>query len=661
MNFAQKTILSLIISIAFFAAFSLIAFGGLFDFVETRFYSPQIVTSLDREVEKFAQTIDTLLGDLRSRFADTLENGAVQRSFLPDQETEDIFERSRLYGLLMNSLPGLRSVRFVDAGGSRIHFSTLPGDVLIQTGSSLSYRSYRDCPGVLPYRDVETEAGQPSRIIFDGSGEQLIFSYPFSDSLDTYRGSALFSFSARAVAEHLIRRGQIKAGEDVVLVDSPDGFLLGLPATETGNLKREAAAAWREDILTLFIPDYPEVEPLALISAKSETGFFVGRLVQERLLVLPFAMRFILLASFFLTTFLVILLIFNLRQDSITVVRSRLKQLQISLMRQYYDTKDDLDWKLWSRELKRRREDVRNEIKRGLPPGNDKGVDLLIDRAWDRLTAFAGPPAEFDEEKIRALVMKILRETALLERNTPENPDPGLPAAFQEELEELAPAEDSAGEPAAEDPAIEKSGAEDTVPPDTTPVTPRVVENGGGTAAEQPPPESPEDLAAIISQIEFGSTPFADIDVLSMPDNTEVSKEDDGVLKLDLSSPFDTFTFDSPGFDGAERETGAPKKRQTGAAEENNAGGLEEISGEGGLPLIYRPFQFQGNSKPIPLRPLPEPAEELIHERDGLHLINSDILDPTLETTRELDPKFLRLVESIIGHEHSLSRGKLTS
>ncbi|MDR0731701.1 MAG: hypothetical protein LBF63_08535, partial [Treponema sp.] len=308
MNLPQRTIISLIISVILFAAFSLLAFTGLFDVVETRFYSPQIVKTLDREVEDFTQTIAALLDNLRDRFADTLENDAVERSFLPNQEAEDIFERSRLYGLLMNSLPELRTIRFVDAGGSRIHFSTLDDDVLTQTDSSLSYRSYQDCPEVLPYAKVETAEGEPFRIIFNSSEEQLIFSYPFSDSLDVYRGSALFTLSVQALTRSLIRRGQLKVGESIVLVDSPNGFLLGLPAAETGNLKREAAAAWQENLATLFIPDYAEVEPLTLVSAKSDAGFFVGRLVQENVLVLPPVMRFILLASFFLTIFLIIFL-----------------------------------------------------------------------------------------------------------------------------------------------------------------------------------------------------------------------------------------------------------------------------------------------------------------------------------------------------------------
>jgi hypothetical protein len=688
MNLPQRTILSLIVSIILFAAFSLLAFTGLFGVVEARFYSPRVVTSLDREVEGFAQTIGTLLGDLRDRFADTLENEAVKRSFLPDQKADDTFERSRLFGLLANSLPGLRTVRFVDAGGSRIHFSTLSDDVLAQTGSSLSYRSYRDCPGVLPYREVETEEGQPFRIIFDDSDEQLIFSYPFSDSLDVYRGSALFTFSVRAITERLIRQGQIKPGEDPVLVNSPNGFLFGLPAAETGNLKYEAAAAWQENILTFSVPDYAEVEPLALISARSDVGFFVGRLVQEDVLVLPPVMRFILLASFFLTLFLAIFLLFSLRQDSVAVIRSRLKQLQISLIRQYYDTKDDIDWKRWNRELEQRRKDIRLEIKRGLPRGKSDGdIDALIDRSWDELIAFAGSrlPAEFDEEKVRALVGKMIQEAApgMFTQNSAEEsasaPPPLEAAAGPEELEELAVVEDPVEEPE----ALELSGTSEEFEEMAGPeepeeaevleeideeksqgeiiVTPETFENrdDGETVTELESPEpasvpvTPEALAVLASRIEFGPDSPSAIDALSIPDdNTELPlAEGKTVMEMDLSSPFESLSFESPDFSGFDGSR-APESEKPGKKRQHGEG-LEEITEDGGLPLICRPFQFRGNDKPILLRPLAdeEGEGEPIREQDGVHLISSDILDPTLETTRSLDPAFLSLVESIIGRD----------
>jgi hypothetical protein len=43
-----------------------------------------------------------------------------------------------------------------------------------------------------------------------------------------------------------------------------------------------------------------------------------------------------------------------------------------------------------------------------------------------------------------------------------------------------------------------------------------------------------------------------------------------------------------------------------------------------------------------------EPEEDVILERDGLHVVNSRVLNPDGETKKALDRKFLDLVESII-------------
>jgi hypothetical protein len=151
-----------------------------------------------------------------------------------------------------------------------------------------------------------------------------------------------------------------------------------------------------------------------------------------------------------------------------------------------------------------------------------------------------------------------------------------------------------------------------------------------------PAPQTLEDLDAIASQIEFG---------------LEEEAGDEGeVLHLDMSSPFDSLSFESPDFSGAkepdpgDQETRKKTHQPAGVREEP---GLEEIGGEGGIPFIYRPFLFREN-KPLWLRPLEDQPVEPVREQDGIHMVNSDILDPKLETIDHLDPKFLRLVESIL-------------
>jgi hypothetical protein len=52
---------------------------------------------------------------------------------------------------------------------------------------------------------------------------------------------------------------------------------------------------------------------------------------------------------------------------------------------------------------------------------------------------------------------------------------------------------------------------------------------------------------------------------------------------------------------------------------------------------------------PAAAAPDAEPEDDVILEQDGIHVINKRVLNPDTEIQKNLDPKFLDLVESIIG------------
>jgi hypothetical protein len=450
---SQKAALSLLIAVFLFAGFAVLAYTGLFDLVEARFYDPSITRSLNREIAQDAENIETFLSELQSRFAETLDETAVRRSFLPNQSAEDIFERTRLYGVLQENLGGLRSIQFVDSGGARIHFSTLPQDVLRQDLLSMAFRDYNEDGSSLPYDQVAVQNRGDPRLILDQAGDRIIFAFPFYDAFDVYRGTALFTLSVRALAERLIGAGRIRIGEDVVILSSPPGVLTGIPGSDRAVLPM-VSSVWADGILALTPLDSAASGiSLALISAKTSLGIFVGRLVSEDLFSFPQTMKVILLVSFFLTIYLAIFLFFNLKQDTMTVVQSRLKDLQISIIEQYYDRKGDVDWNHWAKELEQRREDVRSEVKRGIATGkgrrSDENIDSLIDKSWDELLSVISrqrPAASgIDEEKLQSILNRILSSAPALAAGSTVQaqtvPAEAIPADADADVEDLEEAE----------------------------------------------------------------------------------------------------------------------------------------------------------------------------------------------------------------------------
>lgn len=395
MTVSQKAVLSLFLSILLFAGIAAAAYTGLFDLVETRFYNSSRVKSLIRETGIDAELLQEYLTNLQNRFAASLDEPSVRRSFLAGQSAFDIFERSRIYGLLLESVPGLHSVRFVDAVGGRIHFSTYPPDIIKEDRLSVTYRGYNEDPANPPFARVQVRAGEDFRLTPDTAYERIIFSYPFYDSLDIYRGTALFTVSVRAPAERLVSAGRLKAGEDVSLTAVPPGMVSGSPGTSTAAILEKISSIWADGIYgqTSFVSADSKTT-MILVSAKTSLGFYYGRIINEDVFAFPWSMKAILLTAVFLTIYLAMFFFFNLKQDTLTVIQNRLDKLQISLIEQFYEHKGDIDWSHWIRELEQRREDIRIEIKRGIKIGEnrvlDRDIDALINKSWDELLELIG-------------------------------------------------------------------------------------------------------------------------------------------------------------------------------------------------------------------------------------------------------------------------------
>ena len=411
MTTSHKVALSLLISVLLFGLFTVLAFTGLFDLMEARFYNPSKTASITNDLTRNANEIDKFLAETQARFSDTLLAPAIKRSFLPNQSAEDIFERSRIYGLLTESLGGFQWVRFIDSGGSRLHFSTYAADIQQQDRFSVSYRNYDAIN--FSYDTIAVRDTEEPVYIFDERGDCILFAFPFYDSLDVYRGTALFSLSIQAVADKLVSEGRIRVGQDLSVISDPKGLLSGMSSVGERVLPVQVSTIWKEGWQkTARLVSPSSGLSLALITVQTKQGFLVGRLVNEEIFLFPQPMKIILLIAFFLTIYLIIFLLFNLRQDSVTIVQNRLKKLQISLIEQFYERKGDVDWARWSRELDQRRDEISLQLKQGVKTsvGQDKDIDDLIDKSWDELLSVMGGRKEagIDEDKLQLVLNRIL-------------------------------------------------------------------------------------------------------------------------------------------------------------------------------------------------------------------------------------------------------------
>jgi hypothetical protein len=420
----RKAALSLLITILLFAAFTVASFMGLFDLIEARFYNPGVTVALSGELSHETASIEVFITTIERWFSGSLGEPAVKRSFMVNQTNADIYERSQVFTRLHERLDGLQWVRFIDSGGNRIHYSTWQGDLIREDSATAIYRMYTEAAFYTPLENLLPLPTEDFRLVFDPQGERIVFSLPFYDALDAYRGLAIFSLSISAIQNRLLADRSGGQGK-LWLITEPPGLLRGVPEDGMTGILETVADNWKQSGIARKV-SVSAVESggsrtrLVLFSAKTLQGIYIGHLVNENLFVFPLSLKILLLVLFFISMFLVLFLIVNIRQDPMTIVQNRLKNLQVGLIKEYYEQKTDIELARWGMDLMQRREEIRVELRHGLKAkiGKklDRDINAYIDKSWNDLLAVIGGRLErtVNEEEIHLSLSRLTDTLSVL-------------------------------------------------------------------------------------------------------------------------------------------------------------------------------------------------------------------------------------------------------
>jgi hypothetical protein len=413
---------ALIITVLVFAGFFCLASKELSGFIQTRFYNPYLTKSIAKETVSDADLAQTHIFNLQKKFSNILNEPAVLNSFLYNQNPGDISERSRIFGLLLEEVPGLQYVQFIDMNGIRLHYSTASRDIISQNNSSTVYRNYTDDDRALPYEQVSVPANNGEKYTMDEEHDRIIFSFPFTDSMNVYCGTALFTFSVRAFSEISMGEGRIKA--DVSVIASPPGIVIGKLETSKTEILRRISKIWSgAPSVYVSLTAVDSNVSYALISVKTNYGLYYGRLIEESILSISPAMKLIMQLSLFLTFYLTLLLILNFRPEPVTLVRSHINKLRVKLLDQLYFNRSSHEREKWILELEQRRDEIRKELKSKLKlkrkgVNSEKNIDSIINKSWEELLIFirSGVDLKNDFNKIKQKTFRI-GETVIADKS----------------------------------------------------------------------------------------------------------------------------------------------------------------------------------------------------------------------------------------------------
>ena len=394
MRSGQKVVISLLTSVIVFAAFMLAAFFGLFSAVEARFYRPSLIADIQAGLHDTADVLDSYLDDLKNRFyTDFVQNDHVKQSFSFEQSGENIKGREDAAGSLFASSPALTAIRIIDSDGKKIHYSTFSSDILRQNKQLISYKLYKDI-AELPYEDISSVEGESGKLIFDPERGRILYSFPFYDFYSAYRGTIIFYTAAADFTRELVRLNSASITDSFLFTGTAKIplFVLSFPPTGRELLQDILVKRAREKNIRTAekIIESEDSHDRLLFSYLSRSGIYVVKIYEENLFLLSDTLKLLLLICAFITSFLIIFLIFNIKQDDMLVVRDKIRRFQFGVIQDYLKRKEEIDWNAVCADMKRRKQEINIGIKKSLGRKARRHVhevDYLLDKNWDEIIA----------------------------------------------------------------------------------------------------------------------------------------------------------------------------------------------------------------------------------------------------------------------------------
>ena len=443
MTAGHKTAFSLLISVLIFAAFTVAAFTGGFKLVETRFYQPRVVANINSELNGISGNLTEYFEAAINRFSQYASEKTVQTFVEQTPLDSDVQTRTTLTGNLFAETTGLVGIRLIDTNGRYVHYSTFSKDILKRTNKSISYSDY-DKLNEIPYsyisssdNDIKDNSAekfaQYCATFFDSSNQRIIFSFPYYDKYSVFRGTLVFYVDSSDFTRFLVSRNLVTLSDTGVLVapssansvsyslsdeatsskvsneavqsDSSDiseikvpsaknsGIVFGLPAVGKDILTNAIIDKWENGLYgTEHLVSTENGDWLLLTSVLSKYGR-IGWVYSESIFTFPDAVKVLLLICIFITLFLVVFMLFNLKHDDMVVIRDRIRKFQLALVTEYVDRKDSTDWNKVSSEISLRKNDVTSEIKKSLGrrgKKHEKELDSLLDTSWNEIISALG-------------------------------------------------------------------------------------------------------------------------------------------------------------------------------------------------------------------------------------------------------------------------------
>ena len=427
----------------------------MFSKIEKNFYEPARLKLIRDRLDVVADSSNEYITSILEKFGPEdggfLSNKAVTTYFMREPSREV----GRLFGKLLDDVPGLDGVRIIESSGKSVQYSSYKNDSRNDHGNKTysnynelrTYSGHQELPYSVVTAFIETESDDAEyvdeessegtggeevkdsetvlpevnkyRLVFDGNEQRIIISYPYYYDDRSY--SVIFYVNPIDFINKLVEQHIISINEQLALISSKDGtaggFVFGMPKVGQNLLANEILRRWR---MRSYGPD--EIASTSkinvtgitadenngqisqeqqkfiswnLISSRNAKFIEIGGLYSMDMLAMPPYIRILLLICSFLTICLIVVILFNIRKDDDIEILSRIKKVQIGLLNEYFE--NNVERSKVAALIENQRDELTARIKKSLGRrGRKYGEDLtiILNQSWqDIINILAGADA----------------------------------------------------------------------------------------------------------------------------------------------------------------------------------------------------------------------------------------------------------------------------
>ena len=263
------------------------------------------------------------------------------------------------------------------------------------------------------------------RLYADGSTNRLIFAASLYDSNGIKNAYVLFYCNPDDMSRFLLSRNLISLYEDARLI--ADSFIFAFPAAGADTLAKAIEAQLSLAASPSLIVTELDVRRIADSASESafswvlllhhgKNGLALGWISRSDTLLFPRLIQALLLTVIFISLYLTIFLLFNLRHDDMFIIKKRIRQFQLAFISEYFEQAGTGGFHSLPEEILNQLPELTHDIKRMLgrkAKKHEKEIDELFDHGWEEIMTALGhkntpAPAQASVAEIKKMLEEVL-------------------------------------------------------------------------------------------------------------------------------------------------------------------------------------------------------------------------------------------------------------